>query len=603
MTRPNFPNIVGLDVSNSSRLESSIRMNPLSLILQAALLAVPLPAAAQQAPEIVPRAAAADEAIDPVLKAMVDEIRRSVERLEMEKLGKPYFVSATVQDDARLEIEGTFGAVKDPNLSRTRKVRVLLRVGSASFDNAHYVGKDYWQYRPFLDEGPIEDDYDALRAALWTTADEAYKHALEKFSQKKAYKNAKNITEEIPDLSTEPVRVLVLKTQEVPFDRALWEGRIRRLSGLFRKHPAIQKSSVNLYFTRRTERFVDSEGRRVVKPADDLEIVMQASAQAKDGMLVSDGRRIVSQKLSELPDMAALEAEVSRLALDVSALAQAPAAGPYIGPVLLEEQAAAEFFSQLLARNVSFPRSLWVEEERVKEDFHSGDLAERLGLRVVSPLLDVIDDPLRESFDATPLLGRYAVDDEGIPAQRVALIEKGILKEVLMSRSPIKERSRSNGHGRGTLFELPSARIGSLMVQAAQTVPLDELKRELLRRAREFGQPYGLLIRRIADEGAQEKGELLAAPVLAYKIDVKTGQEELLRGAQFSGVTLRALRDVAAASDKSFVYNTYQLGPARRGRGQTQASIVCPSVLLSEIELKKTEKKPEKPPRLKHPYF
>jgi predicted Zn-dependent protease len=572
----------------------------------------PAPAPAQAAPPVqaVDVAAATLPGMDPglaktdpVFRAMGDELRRSTERLQMEKLGKPYFVSATVQDNYRLEIEGSFGAVKDPNAARSRTVRILLRVGDASFDNTNYVGKDYWQFGPFTEWSPFEDDYDALRTALWTAADGAYKHAVEKLSQKKAYKNAKNITEEIPDLSTETVRSSALRPQESPFDQAHWEELVRRLSSVFRKYPAVQSSSISLNFTQRAERYADSEGRKVLKPADDFEIIFSASAQASDGMGVSDRRRVIRQKLADLPPPEELEAEAVGLAEDVTALAAAPLAEPYIGPVLFEDQAAAEFFNQLFARNIATPRSLWIEEERVKEQFKSGDLADRLGLRVVSPLLDVFDDPSRESFNGVPLLGRYGVDDEGIPAQKVSLVEKGILKDLLMSRTPVKERRRSNGHGRGTLREFPTARIGSLVVRAEKTLPFHELRRELQRRALEFGQSYGLLIRRVAEEDDQEEGEILASPTLVYKIDVKTGKEELLRNAQFSGVTLRALRDVAAASDRNFVYNYYQLGPYKRSRGQTQASIICPSVLLTEMELKKTEKKPEKPPHLKHPYF
>jgi len=540
---------------------------------------------------------------DPVFRAMDDEIKRSIARLQMEKLGKPYFVSATVQDNYRLEVEGSFGAVKDPNASRSRTARVILRVGEPSFDNMNYVGKDYWQFGPFTEWAPFEDDYDALRAALWTAADQAYKHAVEKLSQKKAYKNAKNITEELPDLSTEPVRTAALKPQESPYEQARWEGLVRRLSEVFRKYPLIQASSVNLYFTQRAERFADSEGRKVLKPADDYEIVFSASAQAKDGMKVADRRRVIRQKLADLPAEEALKEEAVKLAEDVSALAQAPLAEPYIGPVLFEDQAAAEFFNQLLARNIATPRSLWVEEERVKEQFKSGELADRLGLRVASPLLDVYDDPARESFGGTPLIGHYGVDDEGIPARKVTLVEKGRLTDLLMSRTPVKERRRSNGHGRGTMREFPTARIGTLVVRAEKTAPMHELRRELQKRAAEFGQSFGLIVRRIAEEDDQEAGDLLAAPVLVYKLDARTGKEELLRNAQFSGVTLRALRDVAAASDRNFVYNFYQLGPNKRNRGQTQASILCPSVLLTEMELKKTEKKPEKPPHLKHPYF
>jgi predicted Zn-dependent protease len=534
---------------------------------------------------------------------MDDEIRRTVDRLETEKLGKPYFVSASIEDDLRMDIESSFGGVKNPGVLRRRTARVILRVGSAAFDNAHYVGKDYWRYAPSTEGAPVEDDYDAARAALWSAADEAYKAAVEKLSQKKAYKNSRNITEDIPDLAKEEVRETIGETRATPFDLEEWSRRARRLSCVFKKFPAIQSSSVNVTFHQTLKRFADSEGRKSLAQADDLEIFLSARAQAKDGMPVSDQRRILRRGLSDLPDDPSLEAEASRLASDVSALAQAPPAETYLGPVLLEGQASGEFFNQLLARGISSPRELWVEDEGVKDAFLFGKLASRLDLRVLSPLLDAFDDPSLSSHNGIPLAGHYAVDDEGIPPRRVQVAEKGLLKDLPMCRSPIRERSKSNGHGRGSFHEFPTARIGNLFIQARGGLGDEDLRRELLKRASEFGLDYGIVVRRIAEEDRQEKGDLLAAPVLAFKVFVKDGREELVRNAEFSGVTLRSLRDVAAASESRGVYNFYQLGPYRPYRGRTQASIVAPSVLLSELELKRTERKPEKPPFLKHPFF
>ncbi|MFA6028650.1 MAG: metallopeptidase TldD-related protein [Elusimicrobiota bacterium] len=540
---------------------------------------------------------------DPVLRAMGDEVKRSVERLEMQKLGKPYFVSATVVEDDRLEIEGVFGALKDPNRSRSRRVRTVLRIGSREFDNAHYVGKDYWHYQPFTDVGPIDDDYDAVRGALWLTADQAYKQALEKLSQKEAYRHTRNITEKISDLSKDPVSSARLPSSGAVLDQPLWEERVRRLSAVFRKYPAVQRSSVGLYFSRRTTRLADSEGRRLAQPDDDFELLVSASGQAKDGMTVKDRRRVIRRRIEDFPDLPALEAEAARLAQDVTDLASATVAEPYVGPVLLEGPAAGEFFNQLLAHNVSFPRELWIEDEGVKGEFGSGELAPRLGLRVISPLFDVTDDPSAESAAGQPLLGTYAYDDEGIAARPVRIAEKGLLKDLPMGREPIKEREGSNGHGRGAFWEFPTAHISNLFVVPRSSIPLADLRKELLKRAADFGLPYGIVIRRLGEEDDQDKDELLAAPVLAYKVDVKTGKEELLRSAQFSGVSLRALRDIALASDRTLVYNYYQLGPYKVSRGQTQASIVSPDVLLAEMEFKKTDRKPEKPPYLKHPYF
>ncbi|MFA5140104.1 MAG: metallopeptidase TldD-related protein [Elusimicrobiota bacterium] len=548
--------------------------------------------------------ARAQSGADTLMRAMTDEMKRTVERLDMENLGRPYYVAYTARDVDRTEVEGTFGALKGPSSHKSRRLKIDLRVGTPAFDNTHYVGQRYWMFSPTTESLVTEDDYDALRYDIWSATDKAYKTAQETLSQKKAYKQNKLIREDIPDLSRDPAAASLRPLTTLSLDKALWEDRVRKLSAVFRRYPLIQDSKVSLLWTQQHTAFVDNEGRKVLKNDHDIEVYMEAETQAPDGMRLADRRRIIRQSPQDLPAFEALQAEAEKLAKDLSSLSQAPLwEANYTGPVLLEGQAAGEFFNQLLARNLSFPRSVWVEDEENKENFYSGAFGERFGLRVVSPLLSVSDDPSVNTFDGLPLIGHYEVDDEGIPAQKLTLVEKGILKDVPMSRSPIKARDRSNGHGRGSLEEFATAHIGSLFVNAAKTVPAAQLKSELLKQAKDYGLKYGLIIRRILDEERQEKGEVLAAPVLVYKVNVADGREELLRNAQFTGVTLRSLRDVAMAGSTRQVYNYYQLGPYKDNRGEVQASIVHPSVLISEMELKKSEKKPERPPTLKHPFF
>ena len=275
----------------------------------------------------------------------------------------------------------------------------------------------------------------------------------------------------------------------------------------------------------------------------------------------------------------------------------------YVGPVLIEGQASGEFFNQLFARNVSFARPWWVEDEGARRYFSPGALADRLGLRALSPQLSAYDDPAQGSYEGTPLIGAYAFDDEGIPARRVDLVAKGLLADLPMGRAPVKRRDRSNGHGRGAFHDYPSARIGNLFIASSQPVSRERLREQLLERAKEFGLPYGLIVRRIEETDSRDEAGMLAAPALVYRAYAADGRLELVRGAEFSGVSLRALRDVAAASQERSVYDFYQPGLRHAGGGETPAAIVSPDVLISEMELKKTEKKPERLPYLGHPYF
>lgn len=560
------------------------------------LLAVAAPAVGQ------PHDSRVDGPSEVLLKAMRDEMERTLERLKLEDLATPYFVAFTALETHSLEIDGSFGAIERPRQAGTRRVQVEVRAGSREFDDAHFVGSQGRSFRPITGTLPVEDDYDALRAELWRLTDRAYKLAVERLARKKVYRESNNIVELLPDLSEDRVQSSSQTLATPPFDRAAWEQTIREVSAVFRRFPTVQTSSVDLKWRAQHVYFVDSEGRSYVKPGHWYELRMKAAAQADDGMVQSDDRHLYWRTLARVPEPALLRAEAERLAEEITALAAAPKIETYLGPVLLEGQAAGEFFSQLLAGGLAGPREVWVAQQWQKKNFTTGPLTKRLGLRVISPTFDVVDDPTRAEFEGQPLLGHYTVDEQGIPARRVHLVEDGILRDLLMSRSPTKERRRSNGHGRGGFSAPAAATIGNLFVTPAKTVSLEKMKRKLRQEAEAFGLDHGILIRRIAEERHRSREELLSSPVLVYEVDVATGEERLVRDAEFNSVTLRALRDIIAASNQQHVYGLAKAGPYRSS-ATSRASIVHPSVLLGEMELVETDDKPSRLPFLPHPYF
>ncbi len=536
-------------------------------------------------------------------RAVEGEMRRTLARLQMPGRVKPYFLSYRIDETTGVYMTASFGGLRRFPVERRRSVSIDLRVGSRAFDQTHYVSKGEWDYRPLAADLPIDDDEDALRFELWSLTDRAYKKALEKLAQKTAYRDEHDIRDVPPDLSDDPVAVSTHAARAEVLDLPAWEERARRLSMIFRKHPRIQDSWVNMNWTTGTRYFLDSEGRSGDRPLDLYEIVINAAAQGPDGLPIFGRRRFFYRRLSDIPGDGELSAATEALARGLVEAVDAPLMDSYWGPVLFQGQASAEFFNQLFVRNVSSPRSLWIEDKRMEKYYPSGGLASRLGLRAVSPLLDIEDDPGLAVWNGEPLVGGYEVDDEGLSARKVALVQKGLLRDLLMSRSPIKERSNSNGRGRAERSEVVVSRPSNLIVHADSTVSSQELESLLRRQAGALGLRYGLLIPRLGEEWAQEENDVLAEPVIAYKVYVDDGRKEPIRGAAFANVTLRALRDVTAASAEVAVYNYPQAGPYRYSRGYVPASIVCPSVLISEMELKKTERKPMRLPYLAHPFF
>ena len=537
-----------------------------------------------------------DAQSDLVSSALEAEMQRAVSQLKMKNLEAPYFVRLSVVDQKSVDLKASFGSAHEPQENQGRWVTVDMRVGSREFDNSHFVSD--WRYGPITQKLPVDNDSNALRHALWLSLDKAYKTAGETLARKAAFRDSRSILEPLADMSEEKVISKVIPQESLSYDQADYLALTLRLSAVFKDYPLIRDSAVSLSFHEQRYTYLDSEGRRSAWPDNHVILLISAESQSADGMLHQDFRQLRLRRVSDLPKDAELTALAQELATQLTRMAVAPLyQGVYLGPVLLQGQAAGEFMHQMLALNLSAPREPWVANDWARNSYSKGSFAKRLGLRVTAPLLDVKDDPLLQSFEGKALYGTYDIDDEGIPAQPLKLIAKGRMLDLLMSRSPIAERQKSTGHGRAGWASSVFARPSNLIISSSKALSDAALKRELMDQAASFGLEQALLIKRLIPGQ-----ELPGTPSWAVMVDVKTGKETLVRGMQFEGMGLRALRDIIATSKASTVYNYDQQSQMGYG-GQVPGSIVTPDLLLSEMELKKTDKEPARTPELGHPYF
>jgi len=542
---------------------------------------------------------------DQVLKAMDDELGRSMARLKMDDLAKPYYAAYYVVDSTNTYISASFGAILRKTIYASRELAADVRIGSRELDNTNYAGSDFQAYKPFSANIPVEDDYNALRFSLWSLTDQAYKAALEKYSQKKAYMEKKGIKEIYGDLSVEKPEALIEdRVATGAFETSVWEETVRRLSAVFRKYPKIQNSDVNLNHTLRVNRFINSEGSRYRVYGDALSLTISAGAQTREGLKINDEMEFNYQLPGAVPGFDILAARTEEFAGRMSYLVDSSTAGVYLGPVLFEDQAAAEFFNQLFVENISFVRTIWADNDESRKWYvDSGALTDKLGMRVMAPFLSVYDDPLQTQSGGAALYGSYKIDNEGVRPGKLELVKNGRLANFYMSRAPVKQFKTSNGHGRGAYDEFFSARPGNVFILSEKTAPKEELKKKLLAMAKELGLEYAIIVRRMAGGGSKRLEDLMAKPMLVYKAYVKDGAEELINGVEFDGVSFRALRDIVLTSDDYYVHNFYQSGPLFYNRADVPAAIITPSILVQEMELKKTEQKPDRLPYLPHPYF
>lgn len=530
---------------------------------------------------------------DAVFAAMKDEMSRSMSKLQMDALQKPYALFYSVEEGRYLDISAAFGGVESFYAAPYRRLKVDLRVGSPAFDNSNYAANMWEGYSAENDWSLAQEDgYDSLRYSLWSATDKAYKKALENHSKKKAYKESKNITELFDDLTPQPPHELFLAAGTETLDEGLWRENIRRVSAVFLKYPAVKYSKVHLNFQSGSARFLNSEGSAFRKPDCRGAVTIEAQAYAPDGFLITAGGEEAFCLAKDAPPLEKLIEKAEEAGKRLSGMEKSSRIKAYIGPMLFEKDAAGKFFDHFLVSNISNPREIWTTPNSWSTEAvyrRAGELVERIDMRVLSPFLSVTDDPSARYYEGRPLVGAYEVDDEGVPAQRLKLVEKGKLLGYYMSRTATRDFKKSNGHGRADFGSYPSGLPSNVFIRAednpSKVLPRAELKKKFLEICREQELEYCLLVRGL---------DSMYEPFSAYRVYVKDGHEEPVHGIEFTGTSLRALRDITAVSKELNVYYPQWSVPG---------AIVAPSILVQEMEVKKTEKKPEKKPYLEHPYF
>ena len=574
---------------------------------------------------------------DVLLRAMQDELARSAATLELEDLERPYFIEYAVVDTESTVLEATFGASVRNNRSRQRSLRVDVRVGSHEVDNSEFLGmRSMFSMRSLSRNLVQEDDYGALRHDLWLATDAAYKEALEQLAQKRAFIQNRVQDEPVPDFSVEGASVLVEPLAESVFDTEAWQETVRRVSGVFREYPAIDESSVTLRVENSNKYLVNSDGSLVRQPASLAVLYARATTRAPDGMRLKHFVPFYQRAVDDLPADAEIEAAVRRMASELTALAEAPVLNDYIGPVLVSGQASSELFAQVLGSQLSGHRPPLLEDPNMGALMRSSDLANRLNRRVLPAAFDVVDDPTQEAFAGEPLIGSYTVDDQGVRAQPVTLIEDGVLRTLLMSRRPRTGIPQSNGHGRAGAIGSATAQPGNLFVRAEDGLSAEELKAELIDMAEDAGLDYGVQIRMLDDpritgtempamssimlmmQGGSPQSQI-TSPILAYRVYVEDGREELVRGLGLGDVSVRSLRDIVANSEDAYVNNRL-LAPDEGGLLGTlgvfipsgfggpggqgiPTAVVAPSVLFEELEIERNSGPQQTPILTSHPYF
>jgi TldD protein len=528
---------------------------------------------------------------DLLLKTMQAELARASKELAKSDPA-PYFLSYTVSDQSIVVLVGAYGSLLTDGAAQRRQADVTMRVGSPALDNTHGQSRPSGISSSSL---PLGDDPDAIARVLWELTDREYKRAAPAFLNVRTNTAVRAEEEDkSPDFTKEAPTTHVGESLKLaPLDRTAWEGEIRRLSAAFRKYTDVYSADVVLQVQSGNSRLVSSEGTAITSPSASARMVIEAQTRAEDGMELIRVETFQAPNASGLPSEAELSAKIDKMAADLKALRNAPSAEPYDGPALLSGRAAAVFFHEVLGHRL--------EGHRQRDEDEGQTFTKKIGQEVLPKFLSVADDPTIAEMDGLKLSGTYAYDNEGSPAQRVEVIQNGILKGFLMSRMPITGFDKSNGHGRNQPGLMPTGRQGNLIVSSTQTVPESEMRQKLIDEVKKQGKPYGLYFDDIqggftlTTRSLPQSFQVL--PVIVYKVYPDGRPDELVRGVDIVGTPLAALTRILTTGDKQHVFN----GVCGAESGQVPVSAAAPAMLFSEMEVQKRAHAHERPPLLSPP--
>jgi predicted Zn-dependent protease len=578
---------------------------------------------------VVTRAQVSQKTVSVVERAMTDELARDRSELHLKGLIDPFFISYTVTDQERLDINASNGSLTRSEATHKRAENVRLLVNNYPFNDENFTDNTgFFSFNSSPDNSlPLDDDYTGIRRVLWLSTDDLFKSANENFTKKKAALEHKQLSpdlKDLPDFAQASAIEISEPPTELHYDRAELESMVKDISAIFSQFSDIQTSSVTLSISNAYEWIENSEGTRVRKPVTLCEIHVQASTQAKsDGEPLAISHTFVAKTPNELPTKAKLTDAVTLLAKNLVALETAPILDKeYTGPVLFEDDGlVGDAATNYLADNV-ISRLVAEREDIFGNDvsaiFASGkraSLREKINTRILPKTASLVDMPLTRTKDGADLLGFYPFDDEGVaPAAKLTLVDQGILKTLYMTRTPTKEVREPNGHARSVTGGLPGLTEnvpapGVVEYNDTKSVNVSGMKQDLVARAKEDGYDYGLVVRAIQESApSQDAGfslqDMLAngkmiVPSLVYKV-YSDGHEELVRGVEIGLPSVRDLREMI--SSKETVTKNMLIAGGSGGLfsfgAMTPATLIAPKDILSpelEVQLKKSEAYPTLP--------
>ncbi len=538
----------------------------------------------------------AGETVD-LLDVMKEELNRSMKNLSDASDVPMYYLQYSITERHTYSASVTNGGLEAPGSSYRRYLDVDMRVGGMELDNTHEIrGGSWWDnYSPRrIVEFPVEADAGAIRAALWNETEYQYRQVQERYTKVLTNRQVKVEEEDLSDdFSPAEPQQFVEPVVVTEIDADHWNELMKRVGTYFTQFYFVKNSRVSLRVTDKVTYMVNNEGCRLQHTNHYLVFGISVSGMAEDGMSLERNEQYPAASVDNLPDGEVIIADAERLVKELEQLIDAPVVEPYIGPAILLNKASGVFFHEIFGHRI--------EGHRQKSSQGGQTFTKKVDQQILPGFISVYDDPTLSQYNGVDLRGYYRFDDEGTAAQRVTVVENGILRNFLNSRSPIENFPVSNGHARRQYGYDPVCRQGNLIVKSGKQVPFDELRLLLIEEIKKQEKPYGLIFSDISGGFTmmQRRGPqaFKVKPLLVYRVYPDDRPDEVVRGVDIVGTPLTSFSKIIMTGDDDLSFN----GMCGAESGMIPVSAISPSILVSEIEVEKRQKGQEKPPILPPP--
>jgi TldD protein len=530
---------------------------------------------------------------DGLIGILADELGREYAALKAKGDPPPYYMAYAVTEEQSDSEEATLGALVSDSHNRARGFDTTIRIGSEKFDNYHPFKGSRIQFTRFTALS-LDDDPNQIRRALWGESDRVYRLASRRLLQLKTDDQLlAEQSEKDADFSTEPPVQYSRLPESYHFDAERWANKVRAWSAEFKSHPKILGSGVSFRAQREIRTFVNTDGSKVQQGSNLFRLQMEGAAIAPDGMDVETLATIEASDPAHLPTDDVVRTKVRELAAKLDGLVAAPPAEPIVCPAILSGRASAVFFHEIFGHRV--------EGHRQKDISEGQTFTKMLGSKVLPEFISVEFNPTLTNYQGTDLIGYYEYDDEGVKARPVKVVEDGVLKTFLLSRSPVGEFVHSNGHGRRQPGHEVVSRQSNLIVESSKKVSNRELRAQLVAEIKRQSKPYGLYFEEVSSgyttTGRRGLQAFTVVPLVVYRVYADGRPDELIRGVDIVGTPLASFQKIMATSDTPEVFNGY----CGAESGSVPVSAISPAILVSEIETQKKQNSQRKPPLLPRP--